>query len=230
MTIAEIQANSGATLEGLVEARARVISALGGNTPGYVFAKVAPDGAACGSPRVGILLNRLGQGALCPLEEAGGSATAYFSNSRAIVIRDDGSSRPESGPDPERELLVYSAFLNESLREYARRSGHIEHEADQANGAKAIAGLRGDLLQFRDGYWLAEAGGSARERALFERLISSLRLEERYADVKSGLALLTGSLAERSRGRTERLIQGLLCAVIAMQALQILVALFWLRR
>jgi hypothetical protein len=227
MTIAEIKAGPGVTLEGLIEARSRVIAALGGNPPGYVFARVGPDDSACGSPRIRTLLHRLGQGPLCPLDGASSSAPACYSNSRSIIIRDDGTVSPEGRPDSERELLLYSAFLSESLAEYARRSDDVENEANKASGAKTIAALRGDLLRFRDSYWRSEAGRSARERTLFERLIASLRLEERYTEVRSGLALLTNSLAERSRGRTERLMQRLLFAVILMQVLQILVAVFW---
>lgn len=221
LRITYLRAGSGATLEDLV--RARDILVRDGpvrRSPDYSFARIRlgrhlPDPTAAGR-----LLLRLGGGELTQLPDIAAGGDHVLFNTRALVLRQAGAGAAVPGPDVDLEVLLYVAFLNESLVTFSRDLGELVPSADQRLERLRTGEVRSRLLRFQTRYHQLEVSRLARGRVLYSHLADSMRLAEHYhevlseadrlAEVEERMDEAEERAAEERRARAEKVIGGVL--------------------
>jgi len=218
MVIEKVHADSRATLESFITARSRIIQQRGGVPPDYVFAKVAVAKHFSNPARIDHLLSRLGNGETSSLGESSGAGEQLLLNSRTVIVRDDrGQDKvTERAAEVELELLIYSAFLSESLDEFAGRIGKSVPGAGRSQDLAEAKSLLHDFLRFRAHYYRFDVDNSARGGLLFHRLASSLRLADRYADAQSLLDRI--GKAPQAGGSRAQVILLIIAVTLVLQA------------
>ena len=211
LLVVELTAEPGCSMEALIEARRKVVKAVGEGPPDYSLARVVPGTHFAGPGRVEALVRDLSDADAGPAGELAGGEEALLFNGRILVLRNPASGRPFAPPPRmDREILLYAAFLNQALAEFSRRIDELlAHAGETAENVKAEAVCR-DFLVFQTRYYQPEVCRVPRGRLLMERLTSSLGLVENYAEVRSELDRLEQferQLAEDRESRSDRVLQ-----------------------
>ena len=208
--VIQITVAPGTTLESLARECGRVGGAC---RPDYQLVRVRLGPHFTAPARVGDVLRALGGEALQSLGGSGEDQDALLFNGRSVLVQETGATSPRAEPDPEREILLYVAFLWETLLAFSRRiSALVPGGKARLDGLQAQE-LRSDFLRFQARYYHLEVSRSARGRALFSSLCDTLGLQALYAEVQSELdrlAELEGSFVAARRARGEAVIQGTL--------------------
>ena len=217
------------TLEALLRAKRHVVeTVMSHRAPDYSFSRVEVGGHVPDALALERKLRMLGDGDLSPMLDAAAGESLLLFNNRSLVVRE---SRPrvETGlADQDLEILLYVAFLNESLIEFSRKIGEKVPSAARISDLDT-GELRADLLRFQTKYFQLEVSRTARGRLVFYHLADSLRLGEHYREVLAEadrLGEVEEQLAEARRASSELVMEIVLYFVAVAGTYQTLIA-FW---
>ncbi len=119
LRIVEVLGGPGSSLEDLVNRRRNIVAE---RIPDFSLAAVRPQHHFVGADRVDHLLDQLGGGGLRFLEELPGPGERVLFNGRNLVTCRYGGSFPtEALPASDLEVLLYAAFLYQSLLRFSER-------------------------------------------------------------------------------------------------------------
>ena len=211
LAVVELTAEPGCSMEALIEARKKVVKAVGEGPPDYLLARVVPGTHFAGPGRVETLVRELADADAGPAGELAGGEEVLLFNGRILVLRNPARGRPFcSAPRVDREILLYAAFLNEALAGFSRKiAGLLVGAGGTVENVRA-EGVCRDFLIFQTRYYQPEVCRAPRGRLLMERLAASLGLPENYAEVRSELDRLEQferQLAEDRENRSDRVLQ-----------------------
>ena len=227
--IATLIALPGATLEALVEARAAIIGAIGSSPPEYSLAKIVPARSCSAPSRIDHLLRRLNDGEYAQSTRLTEHEEMLLFNNRAVVLRGrELADAPEEGR-AELEVLLYLAFLNETIAEFSSRISSLVPPGKSPTDAVTAEPVCQDFLRFQARYYQLDVCRTGRGRIIWERLAAAVSLAENYMEVRSELdrlAQLEAQIAERKRARTESLLELGLYAVALFGVYQTLIAYY----
>lgn len=201
-----LECKPGATLETLAELRASIVQSYGGTCPDYTFGRVCPGRHFAAPARVDRLVQRLADSELVPLDGIGDEGELVRFNGRSLLVRGGPSRATGTASSPDLEILLYVAFLNETLIEFSRRISALVPRDTASLHSLDTEPLRGDFLRFQASYYQIEVSRLARGRTMFDRLSTSLNLAAHYAEVQSELdrvAQLEQRLAEQRQAAAE---------------------------
>lgn len=230
--IVTLTALPGATLEALVEARAAVVDAIGNGPPDYCLARIVPDPCCSDASRIDHLLRRLNDGEQAQLSRLTEREEMLLFNNRAVVLRDREASETPEKSGTELAVLLYLAFLNETMAEFSSRISGLVLPDRPPIDAVTTEPVCQDFLRFQARYYQLDVCRSGRGRVIWEKLAAAVTLTENYAEVRSELdrlAQLESQIAERRRARAERLLQVGLYAVALFGVYQTLIAYYGAR-
>jgi hypothetical protein len=222
-SILTIEAQAGATLDGFVEARCRLVAAEG--RPAYSIARVQCEGHCVDPARQARLLEALSDHEAQALAALDSDDERVLFNGYSVVLRQNrGGAGPE--PDADFEILLYIAFLNETLIALSRR---LSEQLPAGAGRGLRTTLRTwplliDMLRFQTRFYQLKVSRLPRGELLFSRLSEALGLAAHYQEVQQEidrLRELQGQIADRT-------IQAILYAVTIAGAYQTLIAFFTL--
>jgi hypothetical protein len=208
--IATLTALPGATLEALVEARTAVVGALGNGPPEYSLARIAPAGDCSEPSRVDRLLSRLNDGEHAQSTRLTEDEEMLLFDNRAVALRDREWSKASEEGGTELEVLLYLAFLNETIAEFSSRVSGLVPPGKSRLDAVDSGPVCQDFLRFQARYYRLDVCRTGRGRIIWEKLAAAVSLAEHYAEVRSELdrlAQLEEQIAERRRARAETLLQ-----------------------
>lgn len=188
MHILILNAREGTTLETLVAARERVISEFRAGIPDFGLAKISLGTHFRAATRADRLLRQLADEELQTIPNLSTDGRIVLFNSRRLIFREN-AARLEGEIDSEREILLYLAFLTESLVAF---SGRINRTLPGGHGAKRLSTrtVCRDFLGFQTKYYQIDVCRNSRGRILVEQLSQSLRLADNYLEVRSELERL----------------------------------------
>ena len=216
------------TVEALVEAKRVIVKMMNNRAPDYSFSRVRIGGHVPDAQALERKLRMLGDGDLAPMPGDYDGQSLLLFNNRSLVVRESAPRLETSLADQDLEILLYVAFLNESLIAFSRKIGkkvpHGEPISDIDTGE-----LRADLLRFQTKYFQLEVSRTARGRLVFYHLADSLRLGEHYREVLAEadrLGEVEEQLAEARRARAERVMEIVLYIVAVVGVYQTVIA-FW---
>jgi hypothetical protein len=227
LTVLRIEAWAGSTLEGLLSLRERITGAWG--LPDYVFTRAVLGRHFAPPERVLALLRQVAVSDVSPLDRAASASELVLFNGRTLILRDAAGTECPREPDPDRELLLYAAFLNETLVSFSARVGQLIPAPSVELRTLDTEPLRRDYLRFQAAYYQIEVSRQPRSRVLFDELAAALRIADHYTEVQSELdrlAQLEQRLAEDRQARAESILQFVLYLVAICGVLQTFVA-FW---
>jgi hypothetical protein len=208
--VATITALPGATLESLVAARAAVIGNMGNGPPGYSFSRIVPDRCCSEPSRTDHLLRRLNDGAHAQVTQVAEHEQLLLFNNRYVVLRGHASTDPPEESRAELEVLLYLAFLNETMADFSRQIGELVPPGRSHMDSVSATPVCRDFLRFQARYYQLDVCRTGRGRLVWEKLAGAVSLAENYVEVRSELdrlAQLEAEMAEQRRTRAERLLQ-----------------------
>ncbi len=231
MHMVRVEAGSGSTLEGIVAARSRVVAEMGKDCPDYVLSRISLGTHFSDPARIAALLRQLADSEIKQLEGTGGTDEVVLFNSRTLIFREGRAGLPRPKPDPDLEILLYVAFLNEALVAFSNGiAAKVPEDESQLAGLDTEE-LRRDFLRFQTSYYQIEVSRLARGRLLFSQLAESLDLVGQYSEVQSELdrlAQLENQLAEERKARAESIMEAVLYVVAVGGIYQTIAAFFGL--
>jgi hypothetical protein len=233
LKIVRINAASGATLESLLAARSQIIQVLGGTAPVLGMAKLALLNHCSNAARTERLISELGGGDLHRLD-ASGESDPLFYNRHAIIVRQGQAAAAPKDPDLELEMLVYLAFLKQSLSAFSERIDNLLPGEERPLNLLEAQSLQRDFLRFRARYNRLNPADAEGGGMVLSALASLFSSDNQFVEVQSQLDQLKQLKHQsdiRGRAKAEKLIQLALYFVAAAVVLQTALALFsWLRR
>lgn len=230
-TVLRFEATPPATLEAAVVARQSLVAKLGNGAPDYVMARVRMAPQFVEPASVDRLLRELGDVVVAELDSVGGEGELVLFGSRTLIVREDDRARTVQHPDPDFEVLLYAAFLSESLVAFSRSISDLVPPGGAGPQPTAAQAVRERMLRFQTRYFQLEISRLARGRRLFSELSASLQLLEHYREVLRELDHLTdleNQAAEGRRARAEQMVNGILFFIGVAGVLQTLAALWTL--
>jgi hypothetical protein len=224
----DIRAERGVTLEGLISCREVLQAIMGGVPPDYSISHIVP-GIHFSEPAVLKRLSlALGGTSLAQAGAVHADGDALLIGGRNLVHVLSPEPRSMDLLESDREVLLYCAFLYESLMTMTRRLADLVEPGTVRLTLGATKALREDFLRFQARYYQLEASRSPRGRDLFSALSATLKLPEHYAEVQlelSRLAEVESQMAVQRRSRAERLLQGTIYFLSVSGLLQAIIAL-----
>lgn len=225
LRIVEIACEPGSSLEDLVRRRREI---LGERIPDFSLARLRPGLHFSAPELIDRLLDELGGSGLRPLGSLSPAGERALFNGRSLVISVSGDvSRAGGGPDPDLEVLLYGAFLYQTLLRFSERLSDLVPPGQSRLVPGSTQRLRGDFLRFEARYYQLEVSRTPRARALFGEIATALGLPGLFVKVRSELDRLADIeervAAERQR-RAEGIIQGALFVLAISGLLQTIVA------
>jgi len=182
LRIVEIACAEGATLEDLVACRAAVVAP---GLPEFSLARVGLGLHFSAPVLVDRLLSELGGADLSPVAALSSDRELVLFSRRSLVFRQLGA-RPEAfGPDPDLEVLLYVAFLYQSLLVFSQRLSDLVPPGGSELAPGNTRRIREDFLRFQTRYYQLEVSRDPRGRSLFGELCTALGLHGLYAEVQS---------------------------------------------
>jgi hypothetical protein len=227
LRIVEIASGPGSSLEDLVRHRREI---LGERSPDFSLARVRPGLHFSAPERVDRLLHELGGSALQPLGGLCHAGERVLFNGRSLVAcASAGAPKESGGPDPDLEILLYAAFLYQTLLHFSERLSDLVAPGQNRLVPGSTQRLREDFLRFQARYYQLEVSRDAHARALFGETAAALGLAGLFGKVRSELdrlAEIEERVAAERQQRAEGLIQGALFVLALSGLLQTIVA-FW---
>jgi len=226
LRIVRIKTTPGATLEELVRLRDEVIRTAP-SRPEYTLSRVVPNRLFAGQARFSALVASLADGELTPLTAAGAADEVILFNNRSVLFHGARAAATES-PDADLEILLYVAFLNETLTAFSQRVSTLLPDDGRPDRLDTEP-LRSDFLRFQTSYYQLEVSRRPRGRQLYEQLAAALDIKANYAEVQSELdrlAQLETRLAEDRQARADRVVQFVLYLVAVFGVVQTFLALW----
>lgn len=228
--VIQIRVLPGATLEGLTRVREKVVRTCGEN-PDYLSVRVTPSRAIGGPDHVRTLLRRLADSEVGELPGLDAGDELLLFNNRTLMIQAlegtlEHAPQADATADPDLEILLYTAFLNECLVRYSQRIADVvPSEFGQLDAVRA-GELRRDVLRFQTLYYQIEVSRRSRNRRLFNGLREALDLPGHLEEVQGELDRLADIEARLEAVKAERAtwMMNMVLVAIAFMGLASMVA------
>lgn len=226
--IVEIVGGPGSSLEELVRRRREVLEE---RIPDFSLARVRTGIHFSAPELIDRLLEELGGNALRPLRGLSPAGERLLFNGRSLVTAaPEGGPMVEGEPHPDFEVLLYAAFLYQTLLRFSERLSALVPPGQSRLIPGSTQRLREDFLRFEARYYQLEVSRAPRARALFGEMAAALGLSGLFAKVRSELDRL-GEIEERvaaaRQQRADGLIQGALF-ILAISGLLQTIVTFWM--
>jgi hypothetical protein len=206
LRIVEIAGEPGSSLEDLVRHRREI---LGGQIPDFSLAHVRPGLHFSAPELIDRLLDELGGGGgLRPLGGLSPAEERVLFNGRSLVTFAPGDVPTGGEPDPDLEVLLYGAFLYQTLLHFSERLSDLVPPGESRLIPGSTQRLRADFLRFEARYYQLEVSRASRTRALFGEIASALGLAGLFVKVRSELDRL-GEIEERVAAERQRRAEGI---------------------
>jgi hypothetical protein len=206
LRIVEIAGEPDASLEDLVRHRREI---LGERIPDFSLAHVRPGLHFSAPELIDRLLDELGGGDLRPLGVLSPEEERVLFNGHSVVTFAPGSVPTGGEPDPDLEVLLYGAFLYQTLQHFSERLSDLVPPGKSRLVPGSTQRLRADFLRFEARYYQLEVSRAPRARALFGEIAATLRLTELFDKVRSELDRL-GEIEERVAAERQRRAEGII--------------------
>jgi hypothetical protein len=234
LQILTIEADPNTSLEALLECRKSIIRTRGLQAPDYVFAAISTENHFSEPTLASRLIGSIsGGGELSSLSDPGEGNDLIFFNSRSIICRRDHIRFEVEEFRSQFEVLLYLAFLNESLIGFSKKISNLIPKQQELLEMVKTDELRKSFLRFQTCFYQIEASRTTRGRFLYEQISAFLKLTEQYAEVQSELdhlAQLENQVSEQRKARAERLMQLVLYFVAVFSVCQVLLSFYILDR
>ncbi|MBI5071034.1 MAG: hypothetical protein HZB56_22685 [Deltaproteobacteria bacterium] len=212
MRVVRIDAQPGATLESLVECCRELEADCAAD---YRLVKVQPGVHFAPAARVSGLLRAVAGGDLATLDALSSEQETLLFSGRAVLSRLMPS--PDAvhplGPDADEEVLLYVAYLWQTLLAFSRRISDLVPSGRAGLDGIRVHQVRTDFLRFQTRYYQLEVSRLDRGRMLFGALTQALGMFALYGEVQSELdrlAELEEGFAVERRTRADEVIQATL--------------------
>lgn len=226
--IVDILAGPGVALEELVSCRGILQGVMEKEPPDYSISHIVP-GIHFSEPAVLTRLSlALGGASLAQAGAVHADGDALLIGGRNLVHVLSPAPPSTDLLESDREVLLYCAFLYESLMAMTGRLADLVKPGTLRLTLGATKTLREDFLRFQARYYQLEASRSPRGRDLFATLSTTLKLPGHYAEVQlelSRLAEVESQMAAERRSRAERLLQGTIYFLSVSGLIQAIIAL-----
>lgn len=228
MRLLKMHSSGHATVESLVAVRQKFIAAYG-DTPAYVLGRIAPGRHFGSADRLRSLMLQLGDSDLRPLSDvAVGDQVALF-NGRMLLFHGELPAGTLAAADPDLEVLLYVAFLSETITEFSRTISKFIPEDGTSVVHLDTKQVREDFLRFQAAYFQMEVSRTPRDQSLFKHLVQALDIFGHYKEVQDELDRLNQLEEQLERRRQEKVegVLGFVLYLVAIAGVLQTVAAFW---
>ncbi|MGH9441747.1 MAG: hypothetical protein ACRD16_05690 [Thermoanaerobaculia bacterium] len=229
--ILHVTAGRGATLENLVALRADLSERFTGEPPAYSIARLRMGTHFSSAVQVERLIASLADSDAALVPSADWDGNIILVNGTNLILHQSASRSSPGGVDSSLEVLVYSAFVNESLISFSQRINKLVSRTQRAMSALGAGYLRRAVIRFQACYYELEVSRNAMGRLLFNKLSESLHLVDQYQEVLMELERLREleeEYFEARRSRAERAFEFVLFIVAVFSSFQTLIAFYTL--
>lgn len=207
LRIVEIVGEPGASLEDLVRLRREI---LANRIPDFSLAHVRPGLHFSAPELIDRLLDELGGGSgLRPLGGLSAARERVLFNGRSLVTFAPGDVPTGGEPDPDLEVLLYGAFLYQTLLHFSERLSELVPPGESRLIPGSTQRLRADFLRFEARYYQLEVSRAPRARVLFGEIAAALGLAGLFVKVRSELDRL-GEIEQRVASERQRRAEGII--------------------
>ena len=228
MTVVNVKSLPGATMEGLLALRDALIAART-RPPDYGYVRLHFERHFGDAKRREEQLRKLAEGDVQRLDELAAEGEVVLFNGRSILMHGNPVAKEELARKADLEVLLYAAFLNETLVALSEAlAGQLGKDASALSRVDT-SGLLTRMLAFQTRYYQLEVSRLPRGRTLFSRLYESLRLSDHYAEVQAELDRLSTvqtAEAEKRASKASRMMEFFLAVVAVAGAFQTVIAFF----
>lgn len=206
LRVVEVAGEPGSSLEDLVRLRREI---LGDRVPDFSLAHVRPGLHFSAPELIDRLLDELGGGDLRPLGDLSPAEERVLFNGHSLVTFAPGDVPKGGEPDPDLEVLLYGAFLYQTLLHFSERLSDLVPSGESRLIPGSTQRLRADFLRFEARYYQLEVSRAPRARTLFGEIAATLGLAELFVKVRSELDRL-GQIEERVAAERQRRAEGII--------------------
>jgi hypothetical protein len=216
LRIVEIACDPGSSLEDLVHRRREI---LGDRILDFSLARVRPGLHFSAQEFVDRLLDEFGGSGLRSLGGLSSAGERALFNGRSLVISiSEGGSKANGEADPDLEILLYGAFLYQTLLRFSERLSELVPPGQSRLFPGSTQRLRGDFLRFEARYYQLEVSRAPRARALFGEISAALGIPALFVKVRSELDRLS-EIEERVAAERQRRAEGIIQAALFVLAI-----------